>query len=561
MRAGKAIVSKKSESKAQPTAHNAGRRYVAIVPPRKACGKIPTCDGSGVIVGTTLGEKPREFTLNSLDDTRLFIRGIFPATWRKLDPTEEVPDGIIPLHRRYRERKRDEPYEEFSARHPSQLTYATKCGGVKVVTEILTHVADELVGVESGDVVASILGSTGGLVLAGLIHRIPEGITIKGITVFTFIGRFGDEFPEEKRAKAIASLLVLTAGEDGDVFHPILGNDLSLIKMSSALDQFTETQRARIAQGNRVFAATRASTFTDRALFMSNHSIETMAEQAIENDETHILLVGEEGRLKKVLAGLLEEIPIYVALRKRVKGAAVSILAPIIATTLYISRFPAMGKAVRYWGLGLRDGQFMRRQTGKELGFHPACRQAFYQFGMQIVKGGAEPFWCERYGLNVERYRLVHPHPVLVELLPNPKYVKNGNEKKWVDGRRFKLVQGTFEEIKEGTRVVARMVADPDHPEQRIRVEKGYFLYNPGHLYKMALWRTLTEFGEWLYWFWRSLEGLESRPPHAFPPEDGDAVEKTAEDWGKTHGFRVEKGYRPPGSTVQVADLMQAAAA
>jgi hypothetical protein len=183
----------------------------------------------------------------------------------------------------------------------------------------------------------------------------------------------------------------------------------------------------------------------------------------------------------------------------------------------------------------------MKKTAGTTLGYNPECRQAMYQFGQQFVKGNAEEFWCERYAENVVMYKTRHPNPVLIELT---KSTVVGEEKKWVEsGRKFNLVPGTFvEEKKSGKKSWTFTLPDGSTTV----VEKAYFLYNPGHLLKMALWRTLTEFSDWLYWFWRNFEGLDSRPPKVFPPEDREAVEKTATEWFAKHPARVPKGYKPP---------------
>ena len=237
--------------------------------------------------------------------------------------------------------------------------------------------------------------------------------------------------------------------------------------------------------------------------------------------------------MKKELGKLLELIPIYVAVRARVKGAAVSILAPILASIIAVQRFLTMGAFRKYMGAGLKDGKFMKMTAGTTLGYNPKCRQSLYQFIQQIVKGNAEEFWCDRYKENVAMYKALHPNPVLVELV-------KANEE---SGRKFNLVPGTFiEEKKSGKKSWTFNL------EGGITtvVEKAYFLYNPGHLLKMAQWRTITEFSDWLYWFWRSFEGLESRPPKIFPPTDQEGVEKTATEWYAKHPPKVPKGYKPP---------------
>jgi hypothetical protein len=53
--------------------------------------------------------------------------------------------------------------------------------------------------------------------------------------------------------------------------------------------------------------------------------------------------------------------------------------------------------------------------------------------------------------------------------------------------------------------------------------------YFNGHLHKMAIWRTLGQFAEWLYWKWRTLEGYPARLPKVYPPEDDVEIKKQRE--------------------------------
>src|SRR6266542_1415193 len=92
--------------------------------------------------------------------------------------------------------------------------------GEEVVEKVATHVIGEPSGVRSGDIVASFFGSTGGLVLSGLIHRLKEAIEIRAITVFEFRKRFGADYADEDRALAVAGLLAETGGEMGP-FYPV----------------------------------------------------------------------------------------------------------------------------------------------------------------------------------------------------------------------------------------------------------------------------------------------------------------------------------------------------
>lgn len=527
------------------------QRFVAVVPPRKAMGKIPAIKGAGVIISELdgIGTNPKEYTFEGMDDVRLFLQGKFPTKWRNVEPAEDVSD-VIPLHRQLRSRKKEELEESFAGHHPSQLTKINKRGGIgSYTTEIVTKVACEFAGVESGDRTASFLGSTGALVLGGLIHQIEKGVSVFGITHFAFTAKVPD-CPDENRALEMAKLLATNPGEE--IFYPVFKSNLAFLRMSAIYNGHIETQENRLAQGNRVRAAAHSSVFYTETLFTSGDTLETIADQAVEIDPSHCALLAEENSQKKALEKALQELPIYVALRECTPGAAAGILAPILSVSLTVKRFPRMGMARMFWGVALKDGKFMRKKAGSTLGYSPVCRQAFYQFGQQCIKKNAG-YWSDRYYANVAMYKARHPHPVFVELIRNTE--KGEGQREWIEGRRFPMVPDTFREV--GT--VDKKVRYFKAPEGEIEVKKGYTFFGPKHLMNMALWRTLTEFADWLYWFWRQHEGLPSRPPKTYPPEHKEMVEKTAAAWFAQHPPKVPKGYRPKGAQISADELKAAA--
>ncbi len=110
----------------------------------------------------------------------------------------------------------------------------------------------------------------------------------------------------------------------------------------------------------------------------------------------------------------------------------------------------SVGKLTAFCGAHVqKDGKFPRRRAGQTANYSPAARQALYLLADQWVKR-PNTYWGAKLRVNKERLREIHPEAVIV------------------DGKKK---------------------------------------YTDGHIHKMAIWRTITQFVRRLATDWMRLEG------------------------------------------------------
>lgn len=210
----------------------------------------------------------------------------------------------------------------------------------------------------------------------------------------------------------------------------------------------------------------------------------------------------------------------------RVKGLGPQISALIIGAIQDIGLFDTVGKFKAFCGLHiLGDGRFPRKRRSERCNWNPSARQAFFLLGDMFNKF-PDGFWGQRLRENKVMYRKAHPYPVL-------RFEEGGVEKK------VELVDGLWrKDPKKG--YIIKPVGLPE-----LVVASGKQDYTKGHIHKMAVWRTVSEFAEWLYFKWRTMEGYPARPPKVSPPEDKEAVEAAWVEWYKTHPKGEEVAQAP----------------
>jgi transposase len=169
-------------------------------------------------------------------------------------------------------------------------------------------------------------------------------------------------------------------------------------------------------------------------------------------------LRAEEAKRERELQKALSELPVYTDLFKPIEGAGPKISARIIAAVIDIRRFESAAKLKAFMGVHvLPDGTFARRRSGQVANWSGDARQALYLLAEQFNRR-PDSHWGQYFRQMKKTLRQIHPVPVVVEV-PNSKG---------------------------GTKKVTR--------------------YTDGHIHKMASWRTLTRFVEWLYDEWSDLE-------------------------------------------------------
>ena len=113
--------------------------------------------------------------------------------------------------------------------------------------------------------------------------------------------------------------------------------------------------------------------------------------------------------------------------------------------------------------------RFARRRAGHVSNWHPGARQALYLLGsLQFVRQGDRTYWGRMYREYIVKFRTTHPE-VLCGKCGVP----------W------------------------EKCSDPTSSSHTRR-------YSDGHIQRMAMWRTVTKFTEWLYDRWSDLARREA---------------------------------------------------
>jgi transposase len=207
--------------------------------------------------------------------------------------------------------------------------------------------------------------------------------------------------------------------------------------------------KARIACEQRLRRQLIGKVFCQQDGLYPEGSIEVMFDQAKANDTILQSLLAEEKRREKELLKATEALDVYNALFKPIEGCGYLIAARIIAAVIDIRRFKSSAQLKAFCGVHvLADGQLPRRRHGQVANWNPTTRQALYLLAEQFNRR-PNSIWGKKLLTIKEKIRQVHPK---VEM---------------VNGKRC---------------------------------------YSKGHIHKMALWRTVTKFVEWLWREWWRLE-------------------------------------------------------
>jgi hypothetical protein len=312
---------------------------------------------------------------------------------------------------------------------------------------VATKVPDQYDGLKAGDTVAMILGGSGDRLSFALSRRGEDiGARIFRIPAFQLKCRRKAESKDDD-----AVLLANLVQSNPDFFYLTRPRDRSIILVIEHFRARMETMKARIACEQRIFSNLTGGIFCREDGNFPEGGIEEMFNEAKANDQILGALVKEENKRMAELDAALEALDIYQQLFKNLDGVGSAIAGRLIAAIQDIRRFPTDSQLKAFCGVHvLPDGRFPRRRNGEVANWQPDARQALYLLGDQFNRR------------------------------PNSEW-----------GKRLR-----------GYKVALRQ----KHPE--VVSAEGKKRYGDGHIHKMALWRTLTKFVEWLHREWWKLERM-----------------------------------------------------
>lgn len=300
-------------------------------------------------------------------------------------------------------------------------------------------------GFKPGDTVAMTLGGSGDRLAYALSRRAEEiGAKILRMPPFVLKERRDNETKEDDH-------LTLTRLAEGapELFQPVGPRDRALI-------QLREAYRARrYAQKDRIRCEQRLRQLVIGNIFLSSEGrypeglIEEIYDGERANDAVLQALLKEEKQREAELRAAVEQLDVWSKVLEPVEGCGPVIAAGIIASIGDIRRFRTDAKLKAYCGVHvLADGRIPRKRLGVVANWSGEARQALYQLGEQFVYR-ADSAWGRRLRQYKANLRARHPEPIEV-----------GGKKRYTDG----------------------------------------------HIHKMAIWRTITRFVEWLHREWAALE-------------------------------------------------------
>jgi hypothetical protein len=298
-------------------------------------------------------------------------------------------------------------------------------------------------GLRPGDTVAMLLGGSGDR-LAFALSRRAETIGAKVLRVPAF--RLDAERDKDQDAALLAEL----TKSRPELFCETGPRDRDLIWVVECYRARQEAMKARIACEQRLLQTLIGRTFCNRNGQFPEGSIELAFEQEKASNAILANLTSEEKTREKELVAALEALDVYTRLFVPIKGVGPMIAARLIMAIQDIRRFEKDTKFKAFCGVHvLTDGKFARRRHNEVANWHPDARQALYLLGDQFNRRPDTP-WGQKLREYKARLRQKHPKP---EVGPN-----------------------------------------------------GKKRYSDGHIHKMALWRTLTKFVEWMYKEWWKIE-------------------------------------------------------
>lgn len=320
-------------------------------------------------------------------------------------------------------------------------------------------------GLCAGDIVGMALGGSGDYFAAALSKKLE---TLGAGSVLRIPpNRLKEKRGDTKKDNDHALLRKLVQNEP-DLFYPITLKDRDLIRVSGCFKERVEAQKARIAADNRLRQRLIGQIFLSEEGGYPEGELENLFKERRATNVILSTLLQEEKEADKRLRVAVQKLSVWSKVFKPIQGMGEAIAAGIIARVVDIRRFSKASKLVAYCGVHvLPDGKFPRKRRGSVANWDDEARQRLYLFGDQCVKN-PHGEWGKYLRTAKARLRERHPDPIIGE---------NGKKK-----------------------------------------------YTDGHIHKMAIWRTLTRFTEWLYREWTKLENTNNKAHNSVPERDDQAA-------------------------------------
>ncbi len=325
--------------------------------------------------------------------------------------------------------------------------------------EVLAQVPVEFEGLISDDTVLMSLGGSGDRFAAALSRRGEEvEAKVCRLPPFSLKELRGEVGKDDDHLN-----LIRIFETQPDVFREMTPRDRALIRVREAYFARQEVQRARIGCEQRLRQQFIGTIFLSEEGRYPEGEVEALFDAAKANDKVFQGLLAEEKQRDRDLKVVVHALSVW-KIFEGVEGAGVAIAAGIISAVGDIRLFANEKKLKAFCGVHvLSDGRIPRRRSGQVANWSPRAKQALYLLADQFNRR-PDSDWGKKLREYKVKLRAKHPEPILVS-------------------------------------------SDPSDPNSK-KVKR----YTDGHIHKMALWRTVTKFVEWLYREWSKLERETSTP-------------------------------------------------
>lgn len=474
-----------------------------------------------------------------------FLMGRFPITWRKVADDEEIlyideeaQQGVRVRHCKTRKAKAN---EDLSGLHPSHVLLISE---EEEIVDVVTAIPTAYEGLKSGDVVGMVLGGSGDRYASALSRRGEEvGAQIYCLPPFTIAEKRGDASKDDDHL-----LLARLLQNDLGLFYLVRRRDRDMIRTKETLSLRMSAMKSRIACGQRLEQRMVGRIFLDEEGRYPEGKIEDLAAAELANDDIYTGNVAEERRYDRELEKEVKKMALWDQLFADIEGCGPRLAAGLIVPISDIRRFwvdPKRMEEMYQESRRLEElGDYaqdklqvpeVEEENGrcKKLemvarwqeahGKYPEARQlrlasqCHRERGRLISKGQAKlRKFC---GVHVNSHdkngeplprNLQFPRRRAGEVfmsspmarqtlyLLGEQFNRRG-ESEW--GRRLLEIKETLRQ--KHPEVVEEEVEEATNGKKRKVTKKRY---TPGHILKMARWRTVSKFVNHVFLTWTRIE-------------------------------------------------------
>jgi len=491
-------------------------RYIGIVPRVK---KTKDGEARQTLMTIVMDGNIQAFELETEQFELDFVKGCMPIKWRKVIPCEDL-SSFKKHHIMYHFVKKGEDVTAW------QEDVNVLRNSRKEITDVPDKVPTHYIGLSKGDVVGMMLGGSGDN-FAFALSRQAEKIGAKVFRIPPFLLK--DERGNDDKIQDSVLLAKLVETKQ-HLFYEVLVRDRSVVKVRETLRARMDAMKARIACEQRLRQRIIGEIFCSEEGLYPEGGIEKYFDDIKANDVILGILQKEENGALKRLEKAVEATDVFQKVLNPIEGCGAAIASRIVASITDIRSFKTAPKLKKFMGVHvLPDGTFPRRRNDECANWKPDARQALYLLADQFNRR-PDSEWGEYFLLCKKRLRTIHPEPVVSrkefsqlwrsidrffrrrEVVVFPKLSKVETIDQFYSFFHAGVVDLNQKETEPSAEVQAKIREFEEKINALGEGGKSVTIFTPGHIHKMAIWRCLSRFVEWLFVAWWKLEKSNSAP-------------------------------------------------